>query len=94
MRKASAYNQIISLLQELHKEYPEYNMGKHISTAFDDCGDLWGMTDNEMFAALDKYRTQLNMDVKRPSETAEIDRIIKEGLDLENILKEEDNGDY
>lgn len=93
MRRQSAYNQVISLLQELHKSYPTYNLGRHIATALDDYGDIWGMTDNEILFALRKYKTQLDMDIRR-SEAYELQRIIQDGLDLDNILKEEDNGDY
>lgn len=92
MRRASAYSQILGILHELQKEYPDYNMGRHLATALDEYGDVWGMTDGEMLFALDKYRTQLHMDIKR-SEPYELQRILKEGMDLDNILKEEDNGD-
>lgn len=92
MRRASAYNQIVAILQQLHKEYPGYNMGRHLATALDEYGDVWGMTDHELLFALDKYRTQLHMDIKR-SEPYELQRILEEGMDLDNILKEEDNGD-
>jgi hypothetical protein len=91
MRKASLYSQIISVLQELHREYPNYNIGRHLATAFDEYGDIWGLTDGEVLFALQKYKTQLNMD---NADELDIQRIIKEGLDLDNILKEEDNGEY
>lgn len=90
-RQPVAYNQILQLLQKLHKAFPSYNMGRHISTALDEYGDVWNVTDKEMLFALEKYSNQL--DVNDSSEEA-IDSIIKEGMDLDNILKEEDdNGD-
>jgi hypothetical protein len=91
-RKTNHYNQIIKLLQQLHSAYPNYNMGRHISTALFDYGDFWGITDNELFYALNKYKTQLEMDVPH-TDDKEIDNIIKEAMDLDNILKDEDNGD-
>ena len=89
------YNQVITTLQELRKSYPTYNMGRHLATALDEYGDVWGMTDKELSYALDKYKGELDMDVPHTDES-EIDKIIKDGMDLDNILKEEeeDNGNY
>jgi len=94
MRKPNYYNQAIQTLQKLHAAYPEYNMGRHLATALDEYGDIWAITDKEVAFALDKYRMQLEMDVPRTEED-EIARIIKEGMDLDNLFKEEeelDNG--
>lgn len=95
MSKKTHYQQALHTLQELHKSFPTYNLGRHLSTALSDYGDIWGLTDKELAFALDKYKTELEMDVPHTDEK-EIDRIIKEGMDLENILKEEDEdyGDY
>lgn len=92
MRKPNYYNQIIHILQQLHTAYPNYNMGKHLATAMDEYGDIWGVTDKEFLFALEKYKTQLEMDVPHTDEK-ELDQIIKDGMDLDNILKEEDNGE-
>jgi hypothetical protein len=91
-RKPTDYSKITKLLQELHTSYPNYNMGRHISTALSDYGDFWGLSDKEMLFALKKYKSQLDMDVPH-SDDKEIDDIIKQAMDLDNILKEEDNGD-
>lgn len=93
MKKTNHHSKIIKLLQELHSSYPNYTLGRHISTALSDYGDFWGITDKEMLFALTKYKSQLEMDVPH-SDEKEIDEIIKQAMDLENILKEEDNGDY
>ena len=93
MKKTNHHSKIIKILQELHSSYPNYTMGRHISTALSDYGDFWGITDKEMLFALTKYKSQLEMDVPH-SDEKEIDEIIKQAMDLENILKEEDNGDY
>lgn len=92
MRKASYYNQIIQLLQQLHVAYPSYNMGRHLSTALDEYGDIWGLTDKEILFALDKYKSQLELDIPH-TDDKEIDQIIKDGMNLDDILKEEDNGE-
>jgi hypothetical protein len=93
IKKPRHYNQALKILQELHSSYPAYNMGRHISTALADYGDFWGISDKEMLFALKKYKSQLDMDIPHSKEVEEIDLIIKDAMDLDNILKEEDNGD-
>lgn len=93
MGRPNDYHRIIALLQQLHTAYPEYNMGRHIATALDGYGDVWGLTDREIVFALEKYKAELDMDVPHTDES-EIDQIIKDGMNLENILKEEDGEDY
>ena len=92
MRKPNYYNQIIHILQQLHLAYPEYNMGKHLATALDGYGDIWGLTDKEIVFALEKYKAELELDVPHTDEK-ELDQIIKDAMNLEDILKEEDNGE-
>ena len=93
MRKASYYSQTLLVLQQLHTAYPNYNMGRHIATALDGYGDVWGLTDKELLFALEKYKSELELDVPHTDET-ELDQIIKDGMNLDNILKEEDGEDY
>jgi hypothetical protein len=93
MRK-DKYQQSLHILQELHKDFPTYNLGRHLATALADYGDIWGLTDKELAFALEKYKAEIGMDVPH-TDDSELDRIIKEGMDLDNILKEEDSdGDY
>lgn len=89
----SNYNKAIQLLQELHTTYPNYNMGRHLATALDGYGDIWGLTDKELVFALEKYKAQLEFDIPHTDEK-EIDEIIKDGMDLDNILKDKDGEDY
>jgi hypothetical protein len=84
---------VLALLQQLHISYPNYNMGRHIATALDGYGDVWGLTDKEILFALEKYKAELDMDVPHTDES-ELDQIIKDGMNLENILKEQDGEDY
>ena len=93
MRKPNYYNQAIHILQQLHTAYPEYNMGKHLATALDGYGDVWGVSDKELVFAVEKYKIQLDMDVPHTDEK-ELDQIIKDGMNLDDILKEQDGEDY
>jgi len=93
MRKASYYSQILTIFQQLHAAYPTYNMGRHLATALDEYGDMWGLTDKEILFALEKYKSQLELDIPHTDEK-ELDQIIKDGMNLENILKEDNGEDY
>jgi hypothetical protein len=86
------YEQILSVLVELKELFPSYNLGRHLDTALDGYKDLWGMTDKEMLFALKKYKAQLSQDVPHVDES-EIDKIIKDGMQLHNVLHEDDEED-
>ena len=85
------YNKIVHVLQELHKQFPQYNLGRHISTALVEYGDIWSLSDKEVLFALEKYQAELEFDI--PHLDNDIDNIIKDGMDLSNILNEEDEED-
>lgn len=77
------------MLENLHKAHPTYNIGRHISTALDGYDDMWGVTDKEFLFALEKYELELNMDVDHIDQE-EIEKIIKDGMNLERTLFEEE----
>jgi hypothetical protein len=77
------------VLENLHKAHPTYNIGRHISTALDGYDDIWGVTDKEFLFALEKYELELNMDIDHIDQE-EIDEIIKDGMNLERTLFEEE----
>jgi hypothetical protein len=84
------YEQILTSLKELKEEFPSYNMGRHLDTALSEYKDVWGITDKEMLYALNRYKAQLTLDVPHPDES-EIDKIIKDGMNLDTILQEDDD---
>lgn len=88
MRHPNYYRQIIHALERLQKAHPKYNMGRHLSTALDG-SDLWGVSDKELLFALQKYEIELNMDIDRMDDD-EIEEIIKDGMNLERTLFEEE----
>jgi hypothetical protein len=77
------------VLESLRKAHPTYNIGRHISTALDGYDDIWGVTDKEFLFALEKYELELNMDSPHIDEE-EIEEIIKDGMNLERTLFEEE----
>lgn len=81
------YNQVLNILKELNKRHPHFNMGRHLSTALDGYGDIWGLSDKELSYALEKYKTQLEMDVPHAED---VDDIVKEAENLQGMFEEEE----
>lgn len=89
--KPDYYGEILTVLVTLKKRYPSYPLGTHISTALDDYGDIWGTSDKEVLFAFKKYMAKMEMDVPHEADKEELDQILKEGMDLKNILKPDED---
>jgi hypothetical protein len=89
MKNPNYYRQVLQTLERLRKAHPTYNIGRHISTALDGYDDVWGVTDKEFLFALEKYELALNMDIDHIDQE-EIEKIIKDGMNLERTLFEEE----
>lgn len=90
MRK-NDYKAIVDKLLELKREHHTYNFGRHISLAFAEYGDLWGLTDKEALFALEKYQTELELDTDRIASPQYIEQLMKDVEDFDNILNEEED---
>lgn len=94
MKKNTNYIAILEKLKELHSSHPSYSFGRHISIAFSEYGDVWGITDKEALFALEKYAQELEGDNDRIVDDHYIDQIIKDAQNLDTILdEEEEDGD-
>lgn len=91
-KKPNYHKEILSILEELTKSFPNYNIGRHLSTALDGYGDAWAITDKELLFAFMKYKGELELDI--PHNADELDQIIKGGMDLDNLFKEEEDNGY
>lgn len=89
MKTTSSYQQILDVLLELKEAFPSYNMGRHLDTALNEYKDIWGMTDKEMLYALNRYKSQLTLDIPHPDDS-EIDKIVKDAMNLHTILQEDE----
>ena len=93
MRKSDEYTQILSLLKELHSQYPTYNIGRHLALALSDYSDLWGASDKEILFALEKYETELELDDLHIEDEKYVNKIIEEGMHLETLFENEEEED-
>lgn len=92
MRKMTDYNKVIKLLQELHSEYPKQTIAQHLATALSDYGDFWGLTDKEFLFALEKYQSELALDILQLAPDSYVDKIVKDAENLFNNPEEDEYG--
>lgn len=62
-KKTNYYKEIINTLNDIHKAFPDLNLGRHISTATADYPDIWDMPDKELLYALNKYQSELELEL-------------------------------
>ena len=86
------YISILRSLEKLKKLYPTYNMGRHLSTILDEHGDVWGITDKELYKSVEVYSKQMALDI--PHEDKEIEQIIKDGMKLDRFSLLQEGEDY
>jgi len=84
------YGECIKVLVSLHKEHPSFTLGRHLATALSDYGDIWGISDKEMLFALKKYQSELGMTDDRIVEDEYVNKVIKDGMNLDTILDDDD----
>lgn len=94
MSAINYYKECLKLLDSLHISHPSFSLGRHLSTAFSDYGDVWNITNKEMLYALQKYQAEMDLNnVKTKSHEQFVDRVIKDAMDIDNILRDEDPDD-
>lgn len=91
--KADYYGKILKILDELRKDFPSIEFATHISTAFSEYGEIWGLNNKESLFALEKYKTQLELDSNSVVSDEYVDEIIKDGMNLTLDSKEEEEED-
>ena len=87
MRTTCHYTSALHILEKLHSLHPKYTMGKHLATALDGYGDMFLLTDQEVYHALKEYSSEIESDV--PHQEEEIDNILKEGMHLQMMFTDE-----
>ena len=97
MGNVKYYNKILDLLKELKKEYPTFNIGRHLSTVLSDYGDAWGIRDEELYHAFERYKANLELYDGIPiSDDSEVEKIIRQSqneelFNLDDYNEEEDD---
>lgn len=89
--KTTTYKAILKKLEELNKEHPSYGFGRHISMAFAEYKDVWGLTDKEILFALNKYEAELALDNDQIASPEYMEQLMKDVENFDNILNEEED---
>jgi len=79
------YKKSIAVISKLNKMLPGITLGKHLYTALNEDA-LENLSDKELYFKLNDYLSTLESDVPHDED---VEQIIKEGLNLNNILEEE-----
>lgn len=90
MAKKNNYIAILQQLEILHRKHPSYNMGRHLSMAFAEYGDVWSLSDKEALFALEKYEAELDLDNDNIASPEYMEQLYKDVENFDNILEEED----
>lgn len=94
MKRIDYYKKTIKLLEELHRDHPEMRMGQHISTAFSDYPDVWHVSEKEIFYAIEKYNSQLELDIIHLAPEDYVNQIEEDGKHLfDTNLEDEEEGE-
>lgn len=92
-KDSQLYNQALAILKRLHTKYPNFRLGRHLSVAFADYGDLENVSAKEFVFALEKYEMELEIETPLADDD-EVDKILKDGMNLDHILDEEEDDDF
>ena len=91
---ANYFKECIKTLNSLKSRYPNFSIGRHISTATADYGDIWSMPDKELLHALQKYEAELEIDEAHVVDDIYVNKVLEEGKDLDHILDVEEEEDF
>lgn len=64
MKKQDCFKRIIKIFQDLRDSYPTQSIGQHITLATLEYPNLLGITDKELLEALERYQSNLELDME------------------------------
>lgn len=82
------YSISLKVLANINKDFPKLPLGKHLSTAFAEYGDVFNLTDKDISIALKKYHSLLLLNSEDKEFSEEDDSSL---FDEDDQLDEEDN---
>lgn len=88
--KTDYYNKVIEKLKTLKKNYPDYEISKHLATATSEYNDIWGLTDRQIYDLLERYEFNLEND---HAPISDVDKIVKDAMNLNTIFDDEEEDD-
>lgn len=94
MKKTHNYGlDIAKSIKEMAKKYEGQRISTHLAIALSDYTDFDGISDKELWIALEKYMLEKDLDMLIPHDE-DLDKIIKEGQNLDIDALYEDEEDF
>lgn len=81
-------NELITIFKSLNHKFPNQGLGRHIADATVEYPNLWSLPNSELLFALNKYQTELDLNIVDQSE---VDKIIKDAENIEHILDSDED---
>lgn len=96
MASLNYYKECLKVLDSLHTTHPTFSLGRHLSTALSDYGDIWGIPNKELLFALQKYEAEMELNTPNSASHEQfVDKVVKDALDMDHLLDEEqEDNDY
>lgn len=82
------------LLAEIRREHPELRTGQIFSLAFSSYNDTFHVSEKEMFYALEKYKTELDLDVQHVAPDEYVQQIQEDANHLFDVIDEDEEEEY
>lgn len=77
-REKDYWKEFAKTFSEIHKQFPELRIGQVYSLAFSEYRDTFHTSDREMCYALNKHKTELELNVQDVAPEEYIDKIIED----------------
>lgn len=81
------FNSIITIFKDLHKKYPHQGIARHFSDATAEYKNIWGLENKELLFLLEKYQTELSLNI---TSEEEVNKIIEDSKNLTFNEEDED----
>lgn len=89
-KKPNPYNKILTILQELHQDYPNQTIGQHLEGALgrvQHLDELWTFPDTEVLFLFERYRMEKENNI---ASVSEVEQIYHDGLYLDKLFIDEE----
>lgn len=80
-----SFRDIISILKDLNKTYPNQGVARHMHDATLEYKNLWGLEDKELLIALTKYKAELDLNIVSEDE---VEAILKDAMSIDKNLED------
>lgn len=78
----SYFKEWVTIIETLHRTYPQENIGWHLALALADYPDVSVISDKELIFAFEKYQTERSLDINNLASDEWVEKIREDGEHL------------